>query len=129
MLNTPRDIEFDNTFYYQYIQEKLEMEHENHDNTDLYAPISFQELDTLIGKLKYNKATVIDKILNEVIKQNHVMILLHSLFNEFFSSTLLPSVWLKAVISPIPKCSSKDPCITLNQFTLICFEGVHRCNN
>ncbi len=41
-------------------KKKLEMEHENHDNPDLNAPISFQELDTFIRKLKYNKATAID---------------------------------------------------------------------
>ncbi len=41
LLNRPRDIGFDNTFYNQSTQEKLEMDHESHDNPDLNAPISF----------------------------------------------------------------------------------------
>ncbi len=84
------------------------IEQENHDNPDLNAPISFQELQAFIRKLRCNKATAIDQIPNEVIMQNDVMIILHSLINKFFSSTLLPSVWLKAVIMPDPKSSSKE---------------------
>ncbi len=106
LLNRSRDIGFDNTFYDQCIQDKLEIEQENHDNPDINTPISFQELDTFIRKLKYNKATAIDQILNEVIKQDDVMILLHLLLNKFFSSTIPPSVWLKAVSTPVPKSSS-----------------------
>ncbi len=99
---------------YLCVQETFEIEQENHDNADLNAPISLQELEAFIRKLRCNKATAIDQIPNEVIKQNDVMIILHSLFNKFFSSTLLPSVWLKAVFKPVPKSSSKDPYILLN---------------
>ena len=71
-------------------------------------------MQAYIQKLRNNKATAIDQIPNEVIKQNDVMVLLQSLFNKFFSSTLLPSVWLKAVITAVPKSSSKDPYVPLN---------------
>ncbi len=62
LLNRPRDIGFDNTFYDECVQKKLEIEQENHDNPDLNAPISLQELEAFIGKLRCNKATSIDQI-------------------------------------------------------------------
>ncbi len=77
-------------------------------------------------------STAIDQILNEVIKLNDVMNLLYSLINNFFSSTLLPSLCMvKALFTPIPKRSSKYPYMPLhyrNQFTLMCLEGVPSCN-
>ncbi len=50
LLNRPRDIGFDNTFYDEGVQEKLEIEQENHDNPVLNAPISFHELEVIIKK-------------------------------------------------------------------------------
>ncbi len=114
MLNRSRDIGFDNTFMTNVFKKNLKWNKKIMIILTLMHPLIFSELDTFIRKLKYNKATAIDQILNEVIKQNDVMILLHSLFNKFFSSSLLPSVWLKAVITPVPKSSSKDLYIPLN---------------
>ncbi len=40
--------------------------------------------------------------------------MLHALFSKFFQTCVLPSVWLKAIITPVPKSSSKDPYVPLN---------------
>ncbi len=42
------------------------------------------------------------------------MVILYKLFSKFFLSAILPTVWLKAIITPIPKSSSKDPYVPLN---------------
>ena len=46
------------------------------------------------------KATGFDRIPNEVLKQNDIMVILHKLFNKFIVSGVLPTVWLKAIITP-----------------------------
>ncbi len=43
-----------------------------------------------------------------------MMIILYKLFSNFFLSAILPTVWLKAIVTPIPKSESKDPYVPLN---------------
>ena len=43
-----------------------------------------------------------------------LLIPLWSLFNKCFDWGIIPSVWQEAIISPIPKCSTKDKFIPLN---------------
>ncbi len=40
--------------------------------------------------------------------------MLHGLFSKYFQTCVLPSVWLKAIITHVPKNSNKDPYIPLN---------------
>ncbi len=56
----------------------------------------------------------IDKIPNEVLKKHDVMLILFQLYVKCFDSGLEPSLWLKAVITPIPKSSTKDPFVPSN---------------
>ncbi len=42
------------------------------------------------------------------------MVILYKLLRKCFLSAILPTVWLKAIIKPIPKSSSKDPSVPLN---------------
>ncbi len=63
--------------------------------------------------LQANKATGIDNIPNFVLKNLDVLHILHQLFSKLFESCILPLVWLKSVINPIPKGSNKDPYIPL----------------
>ncbi len=42
------------------------------------------------------------------------MVILYKLFSKFFLSAILPTVWLKDIITPIPKSSSKDPYVPLH---------------
>ena len=65
-------------------------------------------------KLKLKKSPGPDAVPNEVLKQKHVTFLVWKLVSLCFKNSLIPSIWLKAVISPIPKSSEKDPCVPLN---------------
>ncbi len=61
-----------------------------------------------------NKSVGIDQISNEVLKKNDIMLILFQLYVKCFDSGLVPSLWLKAIITPIPKSSTKDRFVPLN---------------
>ena len=65
-------------------------------------------------KAKDNKAPGLDGIVNEVLKNDVCIDVLTALFNRCLSSGLLPTAWLKGIISPIPKNASSDPKVPLN---------------
>ncbi len=56
----------------------------------------------------------IDKIPNEILKTENVKNCLHSFFQYYFDTGLLPTHWLEAIIKPIPKSKTNDPRIPLN---------------
>ena len=56
----------------------------------------------------------VDYIPNEIIKQPGLHYALFKLFVSIFDKGIVPSIWLKAIINPIPKGSSKDPYVPLN---------------
>ena len=73
--------------------------------------ISFAEVVKCINNLKNNKASGPDQILNEILKSHKLDILLYKYFRVCFENTCTPSVWLKAIITPIPK---NDPNLPLS---------------
>ncbi len=77
-------------------------------------PITLEEIQIFVSRFKNRKTTGIDRIPNEVLKQEDIMVILYKLFSKFFLSAILPTIWLKAIITPIPKSSSKDPYAPLN---------------
>ena len=64
--------------------------------------------------IKTGKAVGPDFIPNEVLKQEGLRRLLLNFTNMCFINNVLPSIWRKAKISPIPKSSTKDTCVPLN---------------
>ncbi len=42
------------------------------------------------------------------------MLLLYNLFTKCFEFGIVPTIWLKALILPVPKSASKDPYVPLN---------------
>ncbi len=78
------------------------------------SAISYDETEKITNNLKAKKAIGIDKIPNEILKINDVKYVMHKMFNAFFNTSMLPSIWLKALIVPVPKSSTKDPYIPLN---------------
>jgi hypothetical protein len=83
-------------------------------NIMLNCPIAFDEVVKCINRLKCNKAVGIDCIPNEVLKQPGIHVIIYRLFNCIFNTNVMPSVWLKGIIHPIPKGSGKDPYVPLN---------------
>ena len=75
---------------------------------ELDRPISISEVRTAIHKSKQNKASGIDCIPNEVLKNDASVLFLHSLFSVCFETGIVPSLWGKNIINPIPKSSTTD---------------------
>ena len=55
-----------------------------------------------------------DRIPNEVLMNSSLHGVLHLFFNLCFTHHIVPKIWQKAIISPIPKSSLKDPFVQLN---------------
>ena len=51
---------------------------------------------------------------NEILKLKPVICILYKLFHFCFADSIVPTAWLKGVITPIPKSTFKDPCMPLN---------------
>ena len=70
--------------------------------------ISKKEVEMVVKHAKKGKAVGIDKLPNEVFKNEHSLTLLHKLFLLCFESGLAPSAWGKAIINPILKGNNSD---------------------
>ena len=65
-------------------------------------------------KTKRNKAIGIDKIPYDVLKNERLIKALTNLYQMCFKFGIIPQLWLKALIVPIPKNKGDDPRILLN---------------
>ena len=68
----------------------------------------------MVNSTKNGKSNGYDKIPSEVLKFPKIIDVLHSLFHLCFDTGILPSLWRKAMISPVPKDSTKDKQVPLN---------------
>ncbi len=81
--NRPVDENYDNTEFYRYILHMKQFrEAEMNDSTyienpQLNCPLSYNEVEKIVNKLKLNKSSGIDKIPNEVLKHHDVMLMLY----------------------------------------------------
>ncbi len=119
LYNKPDEIDTCSVFHANVLDSKIkresDMEKEDYiSNPELNRPLSYDELVKVVHKLKLKKSTGLDCIPNEVLKKNDVMIMLYKLYVKCFEYCILPSVWLKAIIVPVPKSSTKDPYTPLN---------------
>ena len=83
-------------------------------NPILNVPISHCEVKKVVNGDKNGKSSRFDKIPYEVLKFPIIIDVLHALLNLCFDTGILPSVRKKAMITPIPKGSTKDKRIQLN---------------
>ena len=86
----------------------------------LNSDITLQEVKKVVLKTKRNKACGIDKIPYEVLKNEKMISLLTNLYQACFKFRIIPQVWLKALIIPIPKNKGDDPRIPFNFEVLVC---------
>ena len=73
---------------------------------EYYQEILVGEIECALMKSKNGKAAGIDRITNKVLKQDAILELLLCLFNLCFSTGMVQSQWLQAIILPIPKGTS-----------------------
>ena len=83
-------------------------------NADYNQAFTMNELDKVCHHLKIAKAIGPDMIPNEVLKHIGLRMLLLKFLNMCFINNIIPSIWRSAIIVPIPKSSTKDPCVPLN---------------
>ena len=82
---------------------------ETHSNERVEGPIDYpitdEEFEAAINKLKANKSPVIDNILKEVIRIRKEAIKLHlvNLFNQILDTVKYPTLWSFGLIVPIHK--------------------------
>ena len=74
----------------------------------------YDEVEKVIKKLQKKKSVGWDNIPNEIIKNKSLTMLLLKFFQKCFDSGVVPSIWLKSVITPILKPGMKDPYTPLN---------------
>ena len=106
------------THFYDYVKGQfvsLEQQVDRFEsNNMLNLPISMQEVQYMVNKLKRNKATGLDNIPYEMFMNQDVIKILFNLYSKCFASGVIPSDWHKAVITPIPKSGNKDPHVPTN---------------
>ena len=115
--NNENTSQFDNESYRSICDQVQEKENHcdpNSLNLTLNKAISYSEVAKQVGKAKRNKAPGVDKIPSEVLKNNETVYALYKMFKYCFQNHCLPSVWLKAVIHPIPKGADKDPYLPMS---------------
>ena len=101
---------FDENFYNKIIEQKQSREANINDlNNFLNHDFTIEEVAYHVNKSKTNKSAGFDNIPNEILKHNDVVQLLYKLFQFCFKNNMVPNDWGKAIITPIPKCSSKNP--------------------
>ena len=107
-----------NNFVQHIIDCNTISENEMYDNVRLNdtfnGPINYNEVKKFILCSKNKKACGIDRIPNEVLKNDCIIEVLFEFFNLCFDQSTIPNVWLKAIIFPIPKSKDCDPRLPLN---------------
>ena len=97
---------FNNSFK----QEKLAEDVLSHytSSKELNCHIKYSEVEKAVRSLKTKKAAGLDMVPNELLKCDAVKQLLHSLFVLCFAEGILPSLWQKVIIHPIPKLPGRQ---------------------
>ena len=79
-------------------------------NNLLNSDIDLTEVIQQSNRAKNKKSPGLDQIPNEILKNDDVVYTIFKLLNYCFINGHMPQIWLKAIISPIPKGAEKDPC-------------------
>ena len=113
LYNKELDCTFNDNFFQEILLEKSTLENDlpygNDQQLCLNSPITMEEVRKVICKAKKNKAMGCDNLPNEVFKNDDSIKLLTKLFNMCYEHHLIPEVWRKAIIKPIPKGNSSNP--------------------
>ncbi len=83
----------------------------------------YSMMNQVINMPRCNRAVSIDQIINEILKYDDIKKALVSFFNCCFSLGIVPSLWLKSIIVPVPNSSNKDPNVPLNYIGI----NLHSC--
>ena len=101
LYNRPRSQSLDNNIDLNQRQNYVE--------TGINEYISIFEVKKAVNEAKRNKASGLDGIPVDVLKNDSAISFLHILFNVCFEKGVIPSDGGKGIINPIPKSSTTDP--------------------
>ncbi len=107
--------DFDSAFYNFTFGGIERMESEENDDIDMWynKDIDEKEVKFVLKKDRLKKAVGIDNIPFEVLKNSVSVPLLRILFSKILLSHVVPTIWRKAIVKPIPKKSTTDPRLPL----------------
>ena len=110
---------FDVNFYESIMSsiptiKQFELNNTDANDKNYNQPFTNDEIDKICNQLKIGKAVGPNMIPNEVLKHLGLRKLMLDFLNFCFLNNVIPSVWRKAIIAPIPKSAAKDPCVPLN---------------
>ncbi len=88
--------------------------------------ISIEEVCKVLNKMRNNKAVGIDNLPYEVLKNTESSLLLTELFKKVFQTNIIPSLWRKSIIKPIPKGSTTYPCLPLQYRGIVLLSTVYK---
>jgi hypothetical protein len=96
---------FQNLLSISIIPERQQQMNERTDNHDEIAPPTYNEICTIINKLKTNRAAGMDNITGELIKHGGRTLKqkIHKLICNIWNSEILPAQWNEGIICPIYK--------------------------
>ena len=91
----------------------------------LNAQFTFDEIKTMINKLKSGKAAGIDKIIAELLKNldDDTVIILVNIFNKIFDSGEFPEEWALGIIVILFKGGERDDLNNYRGITLLSVVG------
>ena len=95
-------------------------------NIMLNSDISLEEVRAAIHKSKVRKAVGVEEIPNEVLKSLSLLNVLFCLFQFCINYNIVPSVWYKSIIKPIPKSSKNYPRVPSNYRGISSLSTVYR---
>ena len=126
------DKDFDIEFYNSCLIDKMVYEESMKDplyveNPALNQNFTLAEVEKMVLKRKNKKAMGVDRIPNEILKNKNVIQLLHKLFNNCFSSNMVPGKWLQAIVFPILKNTKSDARIPLNYRGISLLSTISKC--
>ena len=67
------------------------------------SPLDVEETRKALQRAKLGKATGIEKIPNEILKQPNLLYALHHLYFTCYDKNIIPSMWYTSILSPILK--------------------------
>lgn len=113
LYNRDDDSDFDEEYYNQSKLHKHLIEMHIEDplyttNEQMNCNITIDEITNIIMRAKSGSATGIDKIPYDVLKYPLVITALQKLFQLIFDTSVIPSIWRKAIICPILKDQTSD---------------------
>ena len=131
LLNPENQWENNDQFYEQVLHEKhkfeTSMEQPDYvENPDINFEIKIDEVVRVINRLKNKKAGGPDQIPNEVLLTKKLNGFLTTFYSICFNYGLIPSIWQKAYIVPIPKSALKDPHVPLNYRGISLLSSVYK---